>query len=529
MLRTVLRLRLTTTWHQLQRDWWRVLFLLGGAVWSLSLVPAVLWAARILGYNDAQTKAEALAVVAGVLLLGWIIVPLLVTGLDDTLDPSRFASLGIEPGRLAPSLGIATLLTVPGLFFAFVLIGLATSWRTEHPKPWPLLAGIVGAILTWLAMVFAARIAAAWGARVLGSRRSREAALLVSLVVLAIAVPAVWVIVRDGLELVLEYDLRVLMRQLDVTPVGAGMSAPRHLVEGDAWGTVWRLGMMLAWVAVLARAWRATVAHALVNPVYRGGGARTRDDSILALAQRRGDARPHRAVRARLARYWFSDPRYLSNLVGVIVMPIAVVALLVPVLELDARWTFVAPVLLAATIGWGRHNDVAYDSTALWVDVTAGRLGMAVMRGRMEAVLVWAVPAVAVLAVAALAWTRAWWLAPALVGACVGVLGSTLGVSAITAVVFPYRAPAPGESPFGAEVGSVGASLIAQLMSSLATAAVLPLSVVPLVLALALDPRWGWVSAIVGTVSGIGVYLLGVRAGGVVYDRRSGSLVGLVA
>jgi len=33
----------------------------------------------------------------------------------------------------------------------------------------------------------------------------------------------------------------------------------------------------------------------------------------------------------------------------------------------------------------------------------------------------------------------------------------------------------------------------------------------------------------VGTVSGIGVYLLGVRAGGVVYDRRSGSLVGLVA
>nr|PZM99654.1 MAG: hypothetical protein DIU73_01845 [Actinomycetota bacterium] len=96
-------------------------------------------------------------------------------------------------------------------------------------------------------------------------------------------------------------------------------------------------------------------------------------------------------------------------------------------------------------------------------------------------------------------------------------------------MVFPYRAPAPGESPFGAEVGSVGASLIAQLMSSLATAAVLPLSVAPLVLALALDPRWGWVSAIVGTVSGIGVYLLGVRAGGVVYDRRSGSLVGLVA
>ena len=95
--------------------------------------------------------------------------------------------------------------------------------------------------------------------------------------------------------------------------------------------------------------------------------------------------------------------------------------------------------------------------------------------------------------------------------------------------MLPYRAPGPGESPFGAEVGSVGAGLFAQVVSSLMTLVVLPLSVIPFALAVAVDARWGWVSAIVGTVAGVVVYLVGVRAGGVMYDRRAGDLVGAVS
>jgi ABC-2 type transport system permease protein len=543
MFRVVMSLRIATTRHQLRRDWWRVLFLVGGIVWSISLVPAVLWAARVLSYNDAQTKAEALVLVAGVLLAGWVIVPLLVTGLDDSLDPGRFASLGIGAKQLARPLAVTTLLTVPALFFLFVLAGLSTSWRTEHPKPWPLVVGLVGAVLTWLAMVFSARVAAAWAARVLGSRRSREAALVAAVVALGLIAPAVWVVIRDGLDLVLEYDLRVLMRQLAVTPIGAGMAAPRYIVDGEPWQAAWRIAMMLAWVALLVRAWRANVAHSLVHPIFRGGGTRRRDDSILVageraarrasapLARLRGSGAeriPRAAVRARLSHYWFSDPRYLSNLAGVLVVPLIVAGLIMPLFGLDARWSFAAPVLLAATIGWGRHNDVAYDSSALWLDVASGRLGTAVTRGRIGAVLMWAAPMVLVVALAALAWTRMWELTPAVLGACAGVLGSTLGVSAITSVAFPYRAPGPGESPFGAEVGSVGAGLFAQFMSSLITFIVIPASIIPLVLAVAVDARWGWAATVVGLASGAVVYLIGVRVAGIIYDRRSGDLIGLV-
>lgn len=543
MIGVVLRLRATTTMHQLRRDWWRVLFLVGGAVWSLSLLPGVAWAARVLSYNDATNKADALVAFAAVVGLGWVLVPLLVTGLDDTLDPSRFAPWGLQAKRVAPALAVSALLTVPALFFVFVFGAAAWTWSNENPEPWPLVVAAAGGLLTWLSLVFAARLAAAWGARVLGSRKSREAALVAGLVVVALVGPAIWVVVRDGLELVLEYDLRVLLEQLARTPIGAGMAAPEFAVSRDWASVAWRLGIMAAWVALLLAAWRANISYTFVHPLFRGGGTRKRDDSVLAAGERakarssggRWNAMPWTAppaaataVRARLLHYWFTDPRYLSNLVGVLLVPLLTVGLILPVSGLDPRWAFVAPLLLAATIGWGRHNDVAYDSTALWLDIVTGKEGAAITRGRFAAVLTWAAPAVLVVALAVLIWTRQWSYAPALLGACIGVLGSTLGVAAMTAVAFPYRAPAPGESPFGAEVGSVGAGLFAQVVSSVATAVVLPVALVPLILTLAVDPRWGWVSAVVGTAAGIVVYVVGTRAGGIIYDRRAGSLVDAV-
>lgn len=543
MLGVVLRLRATTTVHQLRRDWWRVLFLVGGAIWSLSLLPGVAWGARLLSYTDSTNKADALVAFAAVVGLGWVLVPLLVTGLDDSLDPSRFAPWGLEARRVAPALAVSALLTVPALFFAFVFGAAAWTWSNENPEPWAVVVAAVGALLTWLSLVFSARLAAAWGARLLGSRKSREASLVAGLVVVALVGPAIWVVVRDGFELVLEYDLRILLEQLARTPIGAGMAAPEFAVARDWVGVAWRLGMMLAWVGVLLAAWRANISYTFVHPIFRGGGTRKRDDSVLAAGERAA-ARAHRrpwvrlagkpapgaavAVRARLLHYWFTDPRYLSNLVGVLLVPLLTVGLILPVSGLDPRWAFIAPLLLAATIGWGRHNDVAYDSTALWLDIAAGKEGSSITRGRFAAVLIWAVPAVLVVACAVLIWTGLWSYAPALLGACVGVLGATLGVSAMTAVAFPYRAPAPGESPFGAEVGSVGAGLFAQVVSSVATAVVLPVAVVPFVLTLAVDPRWGWVSAVVGTVAGVVVYVVGTRAGGIIYDRRAGSLVDAV-
>src|SRR5690606_28993939 len=106
-----------------------------------------------------------------------------------------------------------------------------------------------------------------------------------------------------------------------------------------------------------------------VHPVFRGGGARARRDGMLAAgraARRRGPqagvAWARVAVRTRAIRYWFTDPRYLSAMISVALFPALFFLLVFPVFG-SPDWVVAAiPVLLAGTIGWGRHNDVAYDS-----------------------------------------------------------------------------------------------------------------------------------------------------------------------
>ena len=233
------------------------------------------------------------------------------------------------------------------------------------------------------------------------------------------------------------------------------------------------MGAAAGWTAVLLIAWRATVAQALVTPIYRSAGLafqarrRRRVGQARSVPACAGPNWPRgRRLRARL-RAWRGDPRYISGLTAVVLLPALFVAVVIPAFNLDPRWALAAPFVLAISIGWGRHNDVAYDSSALWMDIVAGQRGGAGdartirRRGGVG-------PAAhrSAAACATSGWAGHWELAPAIVGAAVGALGTSLAVSAITSVLLPYRTPAPGENPFGAEVGSVGAGFVGQLASS---------------------------------------------------------------
>lgn len=528
MVAAVLAIKFRTQRHVLEREWWRILIVASGVIWALVLVPWAVFGANALVGQSGDVREDAMVAIAVVAGLGWAVVPVLITGLDDTLDPGRFASLGIGVSRIMGGLTVAAMVTIPVMFFTAVFVILSSIWRDASAVV--VVVAILGSLLTVISFVFTARLATMWSARVLASRRARGAAVGLIAASLALIAPLAWLLFRHGLDAVLESDLVVFLDQAALTPLGAGMSAPSVAAVGDWWGAGWRLAMMAAWAVTLWGAWRANVAHALVNPRFRGAGTRRRADSILNSGVRRWSLVPQRsqvasAVRARLLRYWFSDPRYLANMLGVFAFPVVFFALVMPTLGLDLRWSFGAPLLLAASIGWGRHNDVAYDSSALWLDVVSGRLGGDVMRGRMSAVVAWALPATLVACVAVVTWSGLWSAAPALVGACVGVLGLTLAISAIASVLVPYRAPGPGENPLGAEVGSVGAGLVAQLVSSSATVVLLPLVITPLVLALTVDARWAWLACVAGLVMGSGAYVLGVRYAGRLYDARAGRLL----
>jgi ABC-2 type transport system permease protein len=427
------------------------------------------------------------------------------------------------------------------LFFLVSFLMLASSW-SRRGGPAVVAVAMAGAALAVATLVLSARLAVAWSSRLLQSRRSRAVAFASMAAFIASTAPVVYLLVAEGLDSLLQYEAANLLDFLGVIPAGAPVRAAAEASYGNMAGAAWRLGVSAAWVLLLHGAWRANVAHTLVHPVFRGGGSRRGGDEVLLSAERaarRGEgpsaaaparvaalqAQVLRTVRVRALRYWLTDPRYLVALVSVAVFPALFFVLLVPVFG-SPTWLIVAvPVLLAGTIGWGRHNDVAHDSTALWMDVVSGRVGRPVMAGRLRASLVWSLPLVLAVAVGAVAIAGRFDLLPGVVGAALGVLGTTLGVSSVTSVALPYRAPAPGESPFAAEVGSVGASLLAQIVSSLAAWAVALPVAFPLVAALRWHAGWGWLGLVLGTAVGTVAAVLGTRWAGSLYDARSGRLL----
>ena len=532
MVATILRLRFTSMRHLLAREKWRQIILGAAVIWMLTLIPQVLWGHVALRGAEPVARNVALVTLGVLVALGWALVPVLISGVDDTLEPRRFAPLGVKSERIMPGLLVAALLTLPALFFAFAWLVLSSSWfESGALVGW---VGVSGALIQTVSLVAVGRLSASWAERIFANRRARNVAFALSLAAIGAFAYVAWRALANGLESLFESDFDTVIDALEDTPLVSALAAAAAAEYGQ-WGVVaWRLGGALLWTGVLILAWRANVAHALVTPLHRSGGTGPRSDTVVRAGRRMvllapGDrVGPAGAVYARAARAWRTDPRYITGLTGVVLVPIIFVAVIVPVFDLDPRWSFAAPFVLATSIGWGRHNDVAYDSSALWLDVVAGRRGGDVMRGRFAAVLAWALPLVVVGSLVVVGWAGYWAMAPAVVGTALGALGTSLGVSAVTAVMLPYRTPAPGQNPFGAEVGSVGAGLLGQLVSSVASFALLPLVIVPCVLAISVDSRWGFVAAIGGLGLGIVGYVYGLMAAGRLYDARSGKLLAAV-
>ena len=533
MAAAILSLRWRILVNQFRRDWWRLVFVVIGAIWSLSIVPALVVGSAALSKTSFDVKESALVALATLLALAWVLVPLLATGVDDSLDPSRFAPWGIDAKRLMPGLTIAAFTSVPAILFVGVAAIMAVSWRGEDRQATVLVVAFIGALLTALTWVFSARVATLWAVRLLTSHRTKVV-VGASVAVAGAAMAAAIMRVRaHGLASLLQNEVATALTQLGRTPVGAGLAAPASIVVGDTWGAVWRLVIVAAWAVLLHFAWRDAVSHVLVHPATRGAGVRRKGDAILASGERKGRiwSLVHpvtRAVLARTTRSWRSDPRYITQLVGALVFPVMMGGLILSFAGGSQVWMAALPVALGVTIGWGRHNDLAFDSSGSWLDIVSGVRGADILVGRLLGVVLWAGPALVAASVAAAGLAGRWDVFPAVAATALGALGMALGVAAITSVLMPYRVPAPGESPFGADAGSIGASLAGQLVSSLGTGVVVPFIVAPLVFAFIWGGMWWPLCVVWGPLAGGVIAWWGTSLGGRWYDTRSGRLLGAV-
>jgi len=512
----LVRLKLTLLRNSLRRSVWRTVGLILAMVYALGVVLAVLAGLVALRFTPTDLTADVTVLAFSVLTLGWLLMSLLVFGVDETVDPAKFALLPVRARDLMPGLLVAGLVGVPGVATVLVSVGLVITWARTPPLT---LAAVVAVPLGVATCFLLSRAATAAFAAFLSSRRFRDLAFVALAVFGAALGLAGNLLASVGATdaVALRATLGSLARVAGWSPVGWAWSLPADIARGH-WGLAGvHLLLAVALLVGLWRVWGHFLAARLVEPTEGAGEAHKVRSGVVV--DRLYPATPAGGVAARTLRYWRRDPRYLAGVAGFLIAPIVI--MLIQLSNPDGSQTaaVMAPSLLGLLVGLSLAQDLSYDGTALWLHVSTGLIGADDRAGRVMSTLTVYGPITVVLLAVALLVTGAWSLLVPAVGLTLGLLLTGLGVGCYVGALWQWPAPPPGASPFQ-KGGSGGLPALLSMTVTLFGTLVLAVPTIVLVIWSFFTPWVGYLALPVGLVCGLVVLRIGVDQGGRRLDRR---------
>nr|WP_243843695.1 hypothetical protein [Microbacterium endophyticum] len=487
-----------------------------GLVVAAAAVLAAGWALLSL-QGSADTTAMVVTVFAGsAVTTGFAVAPL-IAGSADPLDPRRFALFGIAPGPLAASVALASLVSVPMIALVALVSCAAVMWG-EHGVPvW---VSVASAVISVVTCVLLARVGLASAALFLRERRSRELSGVFLVAVLVVVVPVGVFFASLEWRGTVPTQLAEASNVLALTPLGAAWALPAAFVSEDmnAWASTL---IALATVLVLGLLWSWLVRR-LLTTAERPVAVRERG-GLGWFAVAPGTAAG--AVAARSIIYWSRDRRYAVN---VLIVPLAALLTTVPLTIAGVPPALVALVpvpIVALFFGWLPHNDLAYDSTAVWLHVVSGMRGVADRIGRLVPIFLVTVPTLAVGIPLAISLYGRWAVLPAMVGVSACLFLSGLGLSSISSALTPYAVSRPGDSPFQQPQRTGASGLFGQTFVMLGALAVSAPSLWWSWLAVTKDVSYAEPALWSGIGIGSAVLVVGVLVGGFTFTRRGESIM----
>jgi ABC-2 type transport system permease protein len=512
-------------WQLLRNGWRRstpqlVGLVLAGLYGLVMLVQGV--AALItLRFSQPSDVARTAIIIGGsAVTLGWAVLPLISYGVDETLDPAKFATFAVPRRQLVLGLLLSSLVSVPAV--VTTVLGLATviTWsRSVLAALVAPLAAVVG-VLTCVAI---SRVTSTAFSALTRSRRGKE---VVSLLVLVLSLGVGVTSSSIMANLSAPGRLAHVANVLGWTPLGLAWSVPADVVDGQIGLGLVRLALAIVVLAFALAAWDSLLRDALENPRATPGGgtathAATRDTGLGWFG--RLPATPTGAVAARSITSWRRDPRYVSSVALMLLLPLGL--LVSPLTGGSSAWSLAMAPAAGFLLGWSTHNDIAYDGTAFWAHVATGVSGRADRIGRLAPTAIVASVLLPGYATLACALTGRWSLWPALVGIGLGFLLSGFGVASVMSALKPYPVPGPGENPFGAPPGSSALTVVVQAVAG-AAVFVLNLPLLAVGIGAVVGNVWlGWLCLGLAVVFGSGTLILGTWWGATVYERRAPELL----
>lgn len=456
-----------------------------------------------------RTALSVSGLIGAVIVVGWLLLPTLYFGVDETLDPARFALLPLTKPRIACGMAAAALVGIPATVTAIVF-GASVISDTARGGLLPGLFALVGVIGTLLFCVVGSRALTSALAGALRARRTRDIASVLVAVMAASCGPLQF----GASRLVSGSDLSPLARVVHVlgwTPLAAGFAAPFDAANGEWLPALGRLGVLAASVLLAAWWWSTTFEDAMVgvasegrtaNPVSRGGAVA----GLVPWWLRRGTVGPFRGIVARELRYWLRDNRrriaLLSAALSGVTLPL--------IWSLQGHnspsggigLTFSSS-FSAWVAGVTMFQVFSMDGTTYATHLLAGVSARTDVRARVTAMSLLTLPVLIILSTVVAILHGAEAQLPLAYGTLLATFGVAVGASTSFAVDGAYPMP-EARNPFAMRTGTgTGKGLLMFGVMGLTLVCTAPVFVVAFVappwLVLPIGAAWGFAAATAGT------------------------------
>ena len=515
MVTHLLRLRLLVLKNSLVRSTWQLVAVIFGALYGLGVLLGV--TIGLLALSGAPVSiARTVVVMAGsALVLGWVVIPLLASGIDQTLAPARLVTFPIPLNTLLLGLALSGLVGVPGIVTTLGALATAGTWW-QHPLI-ALLAAVCAGIAAATCIV-GSRAVTTLSSTFTSGRRFREASGFLAIIPLVLLGPII-VSLSSGIQGSTD-AFPALANALAWTPLGAIWAVPSDVALGHGGVAALHFFVGVATLALLLVVWRRSLALALITPAHTSSRSRGRGKlGFFALLP----ATPAAAVAARSLTYWIRDPRYARQLLVVPLIP----ALMFfysrngPLELLNSIGPIVA-LLLSLSI----FTDLSYEGTAFATQISSGIRGRDDRLGRAAALASFGLPIVILFSVGSVWISGFWSVLPGLLGVSIGIFLSGLGVSSYSSARIVIPVPGPGDNPFKAAPGAG----FTTALTTFATWGMIGVLVLPeLILAVVGSATGvdllGWIGLVVGISLGSVLMAVGIRLGGAQLDRSAPELL----
>lgn len=518
MVATVLKLRYRVLANTLARRPWQLVGFILSSLWGLGLLGLLIAGMVALAVFENLEAATVVMILGGSLLvLGWLVGPIVIAGLESTVDAVRLAPFPLTRRQVMLALAGTGVTGIPGIVTTLAVLATLIVWVR-----WPVaaVAAVPTVLIGVLTCVLASRLMGELSGG-LGGRRGREIVGTVVLVALIMTGP-----ILTGIFALLDQaggDLWTRLQQaasiLAWTPLGAAWSVAPSVAAGQWLPALVSTLIAVATVAVLWIVWDRVIEASTSSPRQRATRAVAAGKLGLFGVMPTGGVG---ATWARSLSGWLRDPRYLRQLIVIPLFPV----LFAFTGGVDGFMFLVSPVLAALVMAAVSYADISYDGSAFGTTLATGIAGRADRWGRVLGAACVGVPLIVVMTVATALLAGDAEHLPAVLGAALGILLAGYGACAVSSALIVVPVPAPGDSPFKSTPGQnsvVGLLVFAVWGAVLVLGA--PAIVLAIVNAVTGDQLWGWAALAVGVAFGAVVTVAGVFLGGRTLERTGPDLL----